>query len=277
MGRASADFTCNIKDMRNNNLTYSFTGAYNNNTAVAEKTYTRNGQTTVQPTDRSPAWALSANTAEQIVALWSLVDRGWQIAVFANVGTAALYHDGNLVGSGNCFHEEGTMLTVAELPVDQIATTLNRSSAVNPSTVKHQTISPPVVITPTQQSHDAVPIIVGDSRAYVSVMMGEHGVTMLIDSGATESLVVGPIASSLIASGAATETESSKASIADGTVIEHRNIIVKTLAIGSHTLHDVRMGVIENNENTENLLGFDILNRMGKFTIDTINAQLVFG
>jgi hypothetical protein len=52
-------------------------------------------------------------------------------------------------------------------------------------------------------------------------------------------------------------------------------IIIYRVTIGSHTLSNVEAGVAPSG--ADGLLPFPILNRVGKFTIDTAAGQLTFG
>jgi predicted aspartyl protease len=47
------------------------------------------------------------------------------------------------------------------------------------------------------------------------------------------------------------------------------------VTIGSHVLRDVRAGVAP--DGTDMLLGLPVLNKIGRFTIDSVNHKLIFG
>jgi hypothetical protein len=121
---------------------------------------------------------------------------------------------------------------------------------------------------------DAVPIMIGESRAHINVMLGGRGVTMLIDTGATNSFLPADVAAQLLKSGAAVEGPLGKSQMANGEIVDTRNILVDTLTIGSHSLHIVRVGV--GPVGAEPLLGFDVLSHLGKFSIDPERNQLTF-
>ena len=63
--------------------------------------------------------------------------------------------------------------------------------------------------------------------------------------------------------------------LADGSTIQERVLIVNTLTIGAHTRRNVRMLVSP--DGVDMLLGLPVLNAIGKFTIDAANSQLLLG
>ncbi len=71
----------------------------------------------------------------------------------------------------------------------------------------------------------------------------------------------------------ADEMGSSIYSFADGNKARHRNIRLKSLKVGSRTLHDVQAAV--GNPNTEPLMGISILERLGSWRIDDANSRLI--
>ena len=50
-----------------------------------------------------------------------------------------------------------------------------------------------------------------------------------------------------------------------------RSVIIDAVTVGTHTVRNVEMGV-----GPHSLLGMNVLSRIGKFTIDSANGQLVF-
>jgi clan AA aspartic protease (TIGR02281 family) len=125
---------------------------------------------------------------------------------------------------------------------------------------------------------DSVPIYTGahGSAAYVDVGIGTRTVRMLIDTGATNVSVIRSIAAALIANHEAVLLPvTAPIKIADGSTILEQIISIRTLTIGRHTLHHVIAGVAP--DGADMLLGFPVLNQVGRFTIDTANGQLIFG
>jgi predicted aspartyl protease len=59
------------------------------------------------------------------------------------------------------------------------------------------------------------------------------------------------------------------ATLADGPQREQQSVIVDTVTIGSHVLHDVLAGVSP--DGSPMLLGLPVLNKIGRFTIDGAN------
>jgi predicted aspartyl protease len=63
--------------------------------------------------------------------------------------------------------------------------------------------------------------------------------------------------------------------MADGRKTPSRQFIIHEVRIGSHVLDNVVAGVGPDNAAT--LLPFSVLNRVGRFTIDTTDNKLIFG
>ncbi len=115
-----------------------------------------------------------------------------------------------------------------------------------------------------------------DGRAvFVDVILGSQPAHMLIDTGATDVTVSESLAQELLSRGEADEGPSAQVQLADGTTTTARNIYVHTLRIGDNVLRDIRAGVTP--DGTDMLLGFPVLNQIGRFTIDTVNRRLNFG
>ena len=62
--------------------------------------------------------------------------------------------------------------------------------------------------------------------------------------------------------------------IANGSVVPNQRIIVHTMTIGRHTLHNVQMSVGE--DGAPVLLGLSELSAIGSFTIDQAHNQIRF-
>jgi gag-polyprotein putative aspartyl protease len=119
----------------------------------------------------------------------------------------------------------------------------------------------------------AVPIVSDGGRAIVKVRLGGiEPQPMVVDTGADSIVVSEKVANDLIAHDEANELSPIKALVADGRVVDQRMIRIHRLAIGTHYLANVDAGV-----GGMMLLGFPILNRFGKFTIDTNASQIIFG
>lgn len=124
---------------------------------------------------------------------------------------------------------------------------------------------------------DSVPITADGAHANVDVIIGEFDYRhFLIDTGADVMTVNPDVATSLIAGGYAVEAGAIPVKLADGSVSNERRILIDQIRIGRHTITNVAAAVNANNDGM-NLLPFQVLNQMGKFTIDTANGKLIFG
>jgi clan AA aspartic protease (TIGR02281 family) len=129
---------------------------------------------------------------------------------------------------------------------------------------------------PSAGGPDAVGIVsVNGKGALVQVMLGSHQEAMLIDTGATSVLVNPTLAETLVNSGEADWGAPTTTEIADGSSVSERTITIHQMRIGRHVLSNVSAWV--NAKETMMLLGFPVLNQMGRFTIDTTNNLLIFG
>jgi hypothetical protein len=123
---------------------------------------------------------------------------------------------------------------------------------------------------------DAVPITMARNAIYVDVSLGGTPATMLLDTGANVSSISTTLADNLVAAGQAKAAgQSMPVTLADGSTIQERVLIVNTLTIGAHTRRNVRMLVSP--DGVDMLLGLPVLNAIGKFTIDAANSQLLLG
>jgi gag-polyprotein putative aspartyl protease len=130
-------------------------------------------------------------------------------------------------------------------------------------------------ILPASSTLDHLPVSIIDNQAHVAVTLGALPVTMLIDTGETNMTVTQSVADQLLASGLATRGPDSESRFADGSVHRHVTIIVNTMTIGGHVLHDIYAGVSPNG--ADMLLGFAVLNQVsGKFAINANTNTLDF-
>jgi hypothetical protein len=124
----------------------------------------------------------------------------------------------------------------------------------------------------TNSASDDVPILVDRNEALVMAIVGGRSLGMTIDTGASQGSLPTKFADTLIADGAATEGEPMKFKMANGNVETNRTVVVNTVVIGSHTIHNVRFGV----GGDEPLLGFNALSAVGTFKIDPVRGVLSF-
>jgi clan AA aspartic protease (TIGR02281 family) len=254
---ASAGITCNLTDQRGNALQYSFARGghgYTNETGVK-----RNG---VILSNGGPMWTRSSNSAERTMTLqqgdWSLVYEAKPNDT--DISRAALFINTTQKAAGTC---------VADYSADTPYTPSNVASAPTPAPSY-------TAQAPSTGGPDAVGIItLGGKGAAVQVMLGSTEVPMLIDTGATSILVNPSIAATLVNAGEATWGDATMTEVADGSKVPTRNLTIRQLRIGKHVLYNVPAMV--NATDTEMLLGFPVLNQMGRFTIDTTSHLLTFG
>ena len=125
---------------------------------------------------------------------------------------------------------------------------------------------------------DSVPIYPSaNGRAvYVDVQLGSKPVRMLIDTGATGVTITRSMALALIGDNEAVLLpQTGSARLADGSIREQEYVRIASLIIGGHKLSDVIAGVTP--DGADMLLGFPVLNQVGRFTIDTNSNRLIFG
>jgi gag-polyprotein putative aspartyl protease len=128
-------------------------------------------------------------------------------------------------------------------------------------------------------SNDSVDITTTDEWRSINLDVYLGSFTLptrfLLDTGATGITVAEAIANDLIAKGEAHEVGKGQYTLADGSRHMEREIVIGTLILGQHTLHNVIAGVAS--EATEMLLGMSVLNQIGPFKIDPVNRKMIFG
>jgi predicted aspartyl protease len=123
--------------------------------------------------------------------------------------------------------------------------------------------------------HEAVRIAYSNGSAMIRVRLGSREtVWAVIDSGCATALLVRSVANRLVASGAAYRNGREEIILADGSVRTLDQIVIRELKVGSHIAREVQSSVAE--DGTENLLGLNPLNQMGRFSLDIARGQLVF-
>jgi predicted aspartyl protease len=122
---------------------------------------------------------------------------------------------------------------------------------------------------------DAIPFRSVNGGLFVYANLGGVPHNMQLDTGAGSSTVTLPIARVLVARRQATVMPGFLPfGMADGSVSEHQTIVVRTMRIGRHVLHDVRMVVTDDGANL--LLGLPELSAIGNFTVDQSRSQIRF-
>src|SRR5208337_3277999 len=118
-------------------------------------------------------------------------------------------------------------------------------------------------------SADSIPIYLDRDGRSVHIDVGLGSVTkrMLIDTGATGVSIPESVADRLLLQREAVEAESAVVTLANGSKDRQRGVRILLISIGGHVLHDVYANVAP--DSSEPLLGFPVLNQVGRFTIDT--------
>jgi len=97
---------------------------------------------------------------------------------------------------------------------------------------------------------------------------------MLVDSGCSDLAITEATADDLLAHGEARETEPMRVVLADSSTRSVRTLVIGTVSLDGHELHDVEASTVPNGANM--LLGIGTLKRFGRFSIDTSAGLLVF-
>jgi predicted aspartyl protease len=156
----------------------------------------------------------------------------------------------------------------------RLMTSLPKDSTVDaPQPALYSSSSAPTI----EATGDAVPFTMDNGSMFVSASIGGQPVTMEIDTGANGCTIPESLANSLIASGQATELDQTSVQLADGSSRYARKVSVPFLGVGNHWRDDVPMMVTP--DGATPLLGLPVLlvNGNGRFTIDAVNRQILFG
>ena len=134
----------------------------------------------------------------------------------------------------------------------------------------------PFDTTSTQFSVAIIPIGDHGGKA-VDVILGVNmKLTMVIDTGADIVAVTDSIAKQLFTNDEATEMGKVITTLADGSTRTERMISINKLTIGDHhTVYNIP-ATVSPDQGTP-LLGVDVLNQFGRFSIDTAKSKLILG
>jgi clan AA aspartic protease (TIGR02281 family) len=128
-----------------------------------------------------------------------------------------------------------------------------------------------------QSSEIMVPLTsdgIGGHTVNVTLGIGTPA-TMLVDTGATVVSLPKDVADQLISIGDAVVITTANFTIADGTSSTQNVIDIGRFTIGGKTLYHIKAGV--GPVGSMMLLGTNVLNRFGKYSIDSANNQLILG
>jgi|SRR6516162_1017341 clan AA aspartic protease (TIGR02281 family) len=130
--------------------------------------------------------------------------------------------------------------------------------------------SPPASLT----KRDSVPINVINGRAVtLNVSVGQHTVTMMLDTGASTTAITDEFANALVRDGHARWSGERKYQMADGFVISAPALVINEVRLGTHVVHNVEASVTNG---TLMLLGFSVVDQIGPFMINTRTRELIF-
>jgi hypothetical protein len=120
-----------------------------------------------------------------------------------------------------------------------------------------------------------VPIIADPNGQVVTVALGSIPINMVLDTGASLVSIDSVLADKLIARGEAVEGVGEPSTFADGRTENNRTITINQLTMGGHAIYGVKAFV--GGTSAMPLLGTNVLNRFGKFSVDTVGKLLVLG
>ena len=110
---------------------------------------------------------------------------------------------------------------------------------------------------------------------YVYASLGGVPHNMILDTGASVSSITVPIANALLRRKQADVVPGFfMTTVADGAVVPNQSIVVHTMSIGRHRLHNIQMLVAD--DGAPVLLGLSELSAIGSFTIDPSHSQIRF-
>ena len=109
----------------------------------------------------------------------------------------------------------------------------------------------------------------------VDVQLGSLTRRLLIDTGATGLSIPESVAHRLLLRREAVEAEEAMVMLANGSEERQRGVRIVSLSIGGHLVRNVYAIVAP--DDAEALLGFTVLNQVGRFTIDTNAGVLIIG
>jgi predicted aspartyl protease len=140
--------------------------------------------------------------------------------------------------------------------------------------------APNVVVAPTATAAlapvvDSVPIYPTNNgaSAMIDVVLGGQPLRMILDTGATTSLISEAIATRIVRDSHGVRREAVRFKMADGTIRTLPTLLIREVRIGQHTIRDVPAGV---SSTGEMLLAFPVVNAIAPFTIDTRARVLIF-
>jgi predicted aspartyl protease len=121
---------------------------------------------------------------------------------------------------------------------------------------------------------EIIPLKVKNNVMRLNVGLGDQVLTMLLDTGASSTLISSSLALSLIRDDQARFVGDTKFTTASGEVVRAKEIVIKEVKIGNQIVRDVKAAAIPGE--IDLLLGVDVLNAIGPYLIDSQKSQLIF-
>lgn len=158
---------------------------------------------------------------------------------------------------------------------------VDTAETVKEETQEQVVPSPPISETDYPATRDiAVPYIEYGGVKFVEVEInGSIGKRMIIDSGCSTTLISVAEANYLVQKGVLTEEDivgQSPSMIADGSITVNTEVCLRELVIGGLISCTNVCAVVSDNVNAPMLLGNEVLNRAGSYTMDNLNNQIIF-
>jgi predicted aspartyl protease len=119
-----------------------------------------------------------------------------------------------------------------------------------------------------------IPLKVKGNVMRLNVGLGDQVLTMLLDTGASSSLITTSLAISLIRNDQAHFIGDTKFSTASGEVVRAKEVVIHEMKIGNQVVQNVKATAIQGD--IDLLLGVDVLNAIGPYMIDSQKGQLIF-
>lgn len=132
---------------------------------------------------------------------------------------------------------------------------------------------------PTSPTTVAVPFTERNGVKYIEVTVNGVGFEMILDTGASITLISEAEANYLYKKGHLTADDiigTSQQQIADGSIVENMVVRLKEVVIGDQLRYENVIATVANNANAPLLLGNEVLNRHASYAIDNEHKTINF-
>jgi clan AA aspartic protease (TIGR02281 family) len=154
-------------------------------------------------------------------------------------------------------------------PAPQPPIIINMPPAPTPPATTQSSAKPALV------THDSLPInLIEGKGVSLNVGIGQHTVTMLLDTGATTTAITDDLANALIRDGHGRWLGERQYRMANGAIVFAQTLIINEVRLGRHVVRNVQASVVPNG--TTMLLGFPVIDQIGPFQINTRTRELIF-